>query len=65
MAATTANGVRDLLLSDQTDKQAEFILSLSADAAEGRELPPVITDVIQVGLACDNGAVCWEFCLDS
>lgn len=43
-----ANAARDLLLGDDASQQAEFILNLIEQAAEGRELQNVISDVIQV-----------------
>lgn len=42
-------GVKELFLNaEATDRQAEYILGLIADAAEARELPGVVSDVIQV-----------------
>ena len=44
----THNAARDLLLGEDAGAQAEFILGLIAEAAEGREIQNVISDVIQV-----------------
>jgi hypothetical protein len=44
-----SNAVRDMLLGEDTNVQAEFILNLIEEAAEGREVANVISDVIQVG----------------
>jgi hypothetical protein len=46
--AKTSNAVRDLLLGEDAGQQADLILSLISEAAEGRELQNVISDVIQV-----------------
>lgn len=51
MAQKTTNAVRDLLLGDDAQQQAEFILNLISEAAEGREVLNVISDVIQVTIA--------------
>jgi len=52
----SSNAVRDLLLGEDTSQQAEFILNLIAEAAEGgREILNVISDVIQVGVWLVNG----------
>lgn len=42
------NAVRDLLLGEDAAAQADFILGLVSDAAEGKELLNVVSDVIQV-----------------
>jgi hypothetical protein len=54
MAGRAGNAVKDLLLGDDPQKdaqRAELILSLISDAAEGREIANVVSDVIQVGVA--------------
>jgi hypothetical protein len=43
-----ADKTRELLLGDQADQQAEYLLGLISEAAEGREVPS-LGDVIQVG----------------
>ncbi len=48
MTDKAANSVRELLLSDALDRQCELVLSLLEQAAAGKELPSVVTDVIQV-----------------
>jgi hypothetical protein len=42
---------REILTSEDIDAQAQLLLSLLSDAAAGRDLFGVATDVIQVGLA--------------
>lgn len=41
--------VRDLLLGQDASAKAELLLNLINDAAAGRELSSVVSDVIQVG----------------
>lgn len=48
MASSTP---KDILLGDDIAGQAELLLSLLSDAAAGRELSNVVSDVIQVGPA--------------
>lgn len=51
-----ANAVRELLLNPAAaQQQAELILNLIAEAAEGRESFNVISDVIQVGAVASEG----------
>jgi hypothetical protein len=40
---------RELLLGDHADQQAEYLLGLISEAAEGREVPS-LSDVIQVSV---------------
>ncbi|GBF90113.1 hypothetical protein Rsub_02821 [Raphidocelis subcapitata] len=54
MAGRAGNATKDLLLGDDPQKdaqRAELILSLISDAAEGREIANVVSDVIQVMIA--------------
>ncbi|KAI8464574.1 MAG: hypothetical protein J3K34DRAFT_114028 [Monoraphidium minutum] len=50
-AEARTNAVRDLMLGEDTAAQAEFILNLISEAAEGREVLNAVSDVIQVTIA--------------
>jgi hypothetical protein len=41
--------IRELLLGDDVAGQVELLLNLLSDAAAGRELSNVVSEVIQVG----------------
>lgn len=43
--------IRDLLLGEDVSGQVELLLNLISDAAAGRELSNVVSEVIQVGYA--------------
>eukprot|EP00878_Enallax_costatus_P036408 GHUV01040884.1.p1 GENE.GHUV01040884.1~~GHUV01040884.1.p1 ORF type:complete len:122 (+),score=18.87 GHUV01040884.1:160-525(+) len=43
--------IRDLLLGDDVSGQVELLLNLLSDAAAGRELSNVVSEVIQVTIA--------------
>lgn len=51
--------IRDLLLSEDVSGQVELLLNLLSDAAAGRELSSVVSEVIQVAVGC----VCLVACL--
>jgi hypothetical protein len=41
--------IKDLLLSDDAQGQAELLLNLLSEAAAGQDISNVVSDVIQVG----------------
>ena len=41
--------VKDLLLSDDAQGQAELLLNLLSEAAAGQDISNIVSDVIQVG----------------
>lgn len=51
MAAEAAqqNKIKDLLLGQDVSGQVELLLNLLSDAASGKELSNVLSEVIQVG----------------
>lgn len=48
--AQQINKIRDLLLGQDVSGQVELLLNLLSDAAAGKELSNVLSEVIQVGL---------------
>ena len=46
--AAPARSRRDVLLSESTPEQAELLLNLLSDAAAGKELSNIVSDVVQV-----------------
>lgn len=48
-AASADNKLRDLLLGQDVSGQVELLLNLLSDAAAGKELSNVVSEVIQVG----------------
>lgn len=53
-AATTENKIKDLLLGQDVAGQVELLLNLLSDAAAGKELSNVLSDVIQVSSSQDG-----------
>lgn len=47
-AATAENKIKDLLLGQDVAGQVELLLNLLSDAAAGKELSNVLSEVIQV-----------------